>query len=374
MVLWVDVSLKYPSFALDFAHEFKNPGITALFGPSGCGKSTLLRIIAGLEKGANGAVEFDDHIWQGMDALSPPHERGVGYVFQDARLFDHLSVGGNLRYAHRRARHLPGPDRWDDVIRALDLATLLHRRPATLSGGERQRVAIGRTLLARPRLLLMDEPLAALDVGRKADLIPYISRLPETFALPIIYVTHSIEEVSALADQMVAMTAGRLLAAGGVSETLARLDLTQISGRFEAGAILHATVSDHNAAFQLIEMQVAGQTLFMPGGPLPKGTGLRLRLRARDVSLAITKPLGISIRNILSGQISEIIAEPTTAFAEILVEIGDAQRLRARITRASVAELQLTVGMPVHALIKSVAFDHRALPSLRGRPMDDPKD
>lgn len=360
MGLSLDIKLAVEGFALDVAHEFEMGGITALFGASGAGKSMLLRVISGLENGATGRVAFSGEAWQGQGRFVPPAKRGVGYVFQDARLFAHLDVAGNLRFAAKRS----GSSELDAVVKTLDLQPLMARRVTALSGGERQRVAIGRTLLSAPRLLLMDEPMAALDHNRKTRLLPYIARLPEAFDLPIIYVTHSVEEVTRLADRMVVLADGKLLAAGGVAATLARLDISEASGKFEAGSVVRAVVSGQDENFKLTEMSVAGQCMSMPSSAVDTGEILRLRIRARDVAIALARPDGVSIRNVLSGTIVEIIEEPETAFAEILLDIGEAQRLRARITRASVHELDLTVRKNVFALVKSVSFDRRALPKL----------
>lgn len=359
----IDLHLEYAEFSLKLTHKFSLSGITALFGQSGCGKSTLLRVIAGLEKGAKGHVRFGSETWQDKAHFTRPHKRGVGFVFQDTRLFPHLNVAGNLRYAEKRARKISPEISFDEVVEAMDLGPLLSHQPTDLSGGERQRVAIARTLLTRPRLLLMDEPLAALDRGRKANLLPYIARLPEVFGIPIIYVTHSIEEVTRLADRIVALDNGSLLTAGDVSETLERLELAPASGKFEAGSVLDVQVIGIDETFLLTELSVAGQTIKMPGTALRIGQPFRLRVRARDVALGITRPEGLSTRNILTGQITEIVEEKHTAFAEVLINIGDDQRLRSRITRAAVHELGLQNGMDVFALIKGIAFDRRAFPN-----------
>jgi len=367
--LAVDVRIAFGTFDLDLNHRFALDGITALFGPSGCGKTTLLRIVAGLERNARGRIRFGDETWFDDDAriFVPLHKRGVGYVFQDTRLFPHLSVAGNLRYAARRSAGIASPIDTASVVAALDLAPLLKRWPPSLSGGERQRVAIGRSLLTRPRLLLMDEPLAALDIQRKAEILPYIERLPDTFGVPVIYVTHAIDEVARLAQRMVVLSAGRKFAEGPVAEILERLDLQPMTGRFEAGVLLTARVAGHDPAFRLTRLDLHGQTLDMPMLDLPVGSEVRLRVRARDVSLAIERPRGISVRNILSGILARIEEEPETAFAETLVDIGGA-RLRARITRAAVAELSLVPGAPVFALVKSIAFDRRALVGTQPAP------
>lgn len=373
--LSVRVALDFGDFRLDVEHAFALDGITAVFGPSGCGKTTLLRVVAGLERRARGRIACADTVWQDEGGVFvPPHRRGVGLVFQDARLFPHLRVRGNLRYAERRARHAPGAIDPASVVRALDLDPLLDRRPASLSAGERQRVAIGRTLLARPRLLLMDEPLASLDVGRKADILPYVVRLPRVFGVPVLYVTHSIDEVTRLADRMLVLDAGHEVAEGDVADVLARLDLGAATGRFEASTLLEATVVSHDAHYHLTRLDLGGQTLVMPEGDFVPGEVVRLRLRARDVALATRRPEQVSIRNVLAGHVAEIRAEPGTAFAETSVDVGGT-RLRARITRESADALSLAPGVPVFALIKSIAVDRgarRPASDVAREPVDRP--
>lgn len=359
--LSVDIRLTYPDFSLELAQGFPGDGITALFGPSGCGKSTLLRVLAGFERRARGRVAFGSDIWQDGRAFVAPHRRGVGFVFQDARLFPHLTARGNLDYAHSRAAGVPARYSFDDVVRVLDLAPLFTRRASQLSGGERQRVAIGRTLLARPRLLLMDEPLAALDTRRKAEILPYIARLPQAFDLPIIYVTHALAEVTQISDRIVALDAGRVVATGGVAETLERLDLAGVQGRFEAGAVLTGHVAAQDAGLHMSRIDLGGPVLEVPEIGLAVGDRVRLRVRARDVSLALMQLDGLSIRNQLPACVLAIKPETDTAYAEVLLDLGP-QHLRARITRAAVQALGLAEGQEVIALIKSVAFDRQALP------------
>jgi molybdate transport system ATP-binding protein len=370
--LAVRLRLDFEDFRLELDHAFALDGITVVFGPSGCGKTTLLRVVAGLERRARGRIVCAGDVWQDEDGrFVPAHARGVGMVFQDARLFPHLRVDGNLRYAERRARRGAGPggaparaeatspsDAIDraSVVRGLDLAPLLGRRPGSLSAGERQRVAIGRTLLARPRVLLMDEPVASLDVGRKAEILPYVARLPRVFGVPVVYVTHSIDEVTQLADRILVLGAGRKVADGDVADVLARLDLGAATGRFEASTVLEATVVGHDPRYHLTRLDVAGQSLVMPEAGFEPGTRVRLRLRARDVALATSRPERVSIRNVLSGHVAEIRAEPTTAFAETAVDVGGVQ-VRARITREAADALGLAPGTPVFALIKSIAVD-----------------
>jgi len=362
--LAVDVRLTFPGFTLELAHGFELSGVTVLFGPSGCGKTTLLRILAGHERRASGRVAFDGQVWQDDRSFAPPHRRGVGYVFQDARLFPHLSVEGNLRYAARRAPSAPTPLRLDDVVAALDLGALRARRAPTLSGGERQRVAIARTLLTRPRLLLLDEPLVGLDAERKAEILGTIDRLPLDFGVPVLYVTHSLDEVVRLGDRIVALSEGRLHAAGDVAEVLETLDLGPDATPFEAGTALAGTVLGHDPHFRLTRVGVEDQTLEVPELDLPAGASVRLRVRARDVALALRRPEGVSIRNVLAGRVLDVAEDPETAFAEIRVAIGG-QRLRARITRAAAAELRLAPGQPVLALLKSIALDRGAMPRPR---------
>lgn len=360
--LAIDTSISFGDFDLRVNDSFSLEGITALFGPSGCGKSTLLRIIAGYEENSQGKIEFDKQCWQGNDGSNfmPPHQRGVGFVFQNAGLFAHLSVIKNLQYADMRSQNESPKIDLDSVVAALDLHSLLDRQPNSLSGGETQRVAIARALLARPQLLLMDEPLAALDFKRKARIIPLIEKLPTTFGIPVVYVTHAIEEVVHLASRMIVLANGRVMAEGPVAEILERQDIQSVIGRFEAAALINARVSRHIKSYHLTEVDCAGVGIIMPYIDLALGTSVRLRIRARDVSLALNRPEGISIQNILPGTIVEIIEEPETAFAEALVDIGGV-RLRARISRKSVADLELVVGKAVFTLIKSISFDRRAL-------------
>jgi len=359
--LAIDVRVSYREFSLDVKHVFPGTGITGLFGPSGCGKSTLLRVIAGFERRVCGHVAYGDEAWLTRRFSIPPHRRGVGYVFQDARLFPHLSVRGNLDYADKRAAGAAARYAYQDVIDVLDLGPLLNRRPTRLSGGERQRVAIGRTLLARPRLLLMDEPLAALDTRRKAEIMPYIGQLTRAFDVPVIYVTHALEEITQLCDRIVAMVDGRIAAVGGVAQTLERLDLADVQGRFEAGAVLSGRVVGQDAVLHLSRIAVGGVQVEVPQIGLPSGAQVRLRVRARDVSIALVRPSGLSIRNMLDARVVCIQSEPNSAFAEVLLDVGG-QHLRARVTRAAISDLRLAPGQSVVALVKAVSFDRQALP------------
>lgn len=359
---------KLGGFSLDVNFEMPMRGVTALFGPSGSGKTTILRCIAGLLK-VEGSLVVGGSVWQDdtQRIFRKPHTRPIGYVFQEASLFSHLTVRKNLMYPVQRLSALQkNPDLvFDDVVSLLGVGALLDRNPDGLSGGERQRVAIGRALLSQPRVLLMDEPLSALDRGAKEEILPYLEALHESLDIPILYVSHDIGEASRLADRMIVLSKGEVVAEGSIDDVLQRLDLRPETGRFEAGVVLKAKVSSLNADYQTTRLDLDGQTITIPGADLPVGQEIRLRIRARDVSLATEKPVGISIRNILSGTISEIVEETDSAFAETLIDIGGS-RIRARITREALAEMQLQSGMPVYALVKSVSFDRRTMVALRG--------
>ncbi|KUO54271.1 MAG: hypothetical protein APF80_06180 [Alphaproteobacteria bacterium BRH_c36] len=350
--------LSHGAFQVALAHDMRLAGITALFGHSGSGKTTVLRVLAGLESRADGHIAFDGAVWQGEQprrSFVPPHERAVGYVFQDARLFPHLTVAGNLAFAESRSRNRAAVSNFETVVGRFDLEPLLERRPESLSGGELQRVAVARALLARPRLLLMDEPLSALDTPRKAEILPYIARLPEQFGVPVIYVTHSVDEVAYLADEMIVLSKGRKVADGPVGETLARLDLGPATGRFEAGVVLKATVVGHDTEYRLTRLDLGGAQIEVPMLDAAPGARVRMRLRARDVILATKRPEQLSSRNIIEGRIVEVVEEPSTPFAETLVEIPGGL-IRARLTRRSVADLGIAPGVAVFALVKSISL------------------
>jgi len=351
------------TFVLDIAFSTSGRGITALFGQSGCGKTTILRCMAGLTR-LSGRLTVDGETWQDDTAsiFRKPHRRPVGYVFQEASLFPHLSVRGNLLYGARRSENGTAEGSrldLDDVVDLLGIGPLMDRSTTALSGGERQRVAIGRALLSHPRLLLMDEPLAALDRFAKEEILPYLEVLQSSLAMPIIYVSHDITEVSRLAEHMIVVDRGRKAAEGTVEQVLERLDLHPATGRFEAGVIVSARVRSHDAVFKLTHADLYGQKIEIPLVDAEPGQEIRLRVRARDVSLATTRPSGISVRNVIAGHVAEINEEKNTAYAETLIDIGGA-RLRARITRASVSDLDLGPGTPVFALVKSITFDRRA--------------
>jgi len=366
--LSLNCQLERPGNKVTAKIDLELPGITALFGPNGSGKTTLLRMVSGLEPATTGSIKLDQTVWLDERNTIAPHKRNIGMVFQDNRLFAHLSVAGNMAFASKR-KSLLGPEiEISEVIEVFSLAPLLNKKPAALSGGERQRVAIARAILIRPKLLLMDEPLSALDIRRRAEILTYIETIPVRFGIPILYVTHSIDEVARLANNIALMDNGEIIASGPLEETLARLDIPPLTGRFEAGTILTGIIGDTDDEFALTTIQIANQSIKIPRLDLPQGQQIRLRIRARDVALATKEPTGISIRNVLRATITEIVAEPDTAFAEIRLEV-EGQALRARLTRASVHDLKLVTGQPVLALIKSIAMDRRLLAAPTKRHM-----
>ncbi len=353
----VDLRKSLGGFTLDARFETAGDGITVIFGRSGAGKSTLVNMLAGLARPDSGRIVVQDRVLfdSGAGIDLRPEERRVGYVFQDGRLFPHLTVKGNLRYGMRGAG---GPVSFDTAVEMLGLAPLLERRPASLSGGEKQRVAIGRALLANPRLLLMDEPLASLDAARKSEILPFIETLRDETGIPTVYVSHALDEVVRLADTLVLLSDGKVAAVGPVEELLSRLDLGPVTGRYEAGAVVTATVRTIQDQPDLTLLDFAGGTLRMPETTLPPGQMLRLRIRARDVSLALEAPRGISVLNIFEGRVREI-AEETGPQVDVLVDIGCL--VRARITRHALERFAIRPGQKVWVLIKAVAFDRHSL-------------
>ena len=347
------------AFKLDVEAEIPLAGITAIFGPSGSGKTSLLRLIAGLDRPEAGRVAMGGEVWSDSadPVFIPAHRRPVGLVFQGARLFPHLSVAGNLAYGQRRAGAAEPRFETETIIEALDLGPLLTRQPASLSGGEAQRVALGRALLAQPRLLLLDEPMVGLDHARRAELLPYLDTTLRQLDIPALYVSHSVEEVLRLADRVLALSQGRCIAMGPAEHVFDRLDIEPFEHEFEAGSVLAGHLIEHDARLQLSRIDLGGQVLElpMPSALLP-GETVRLRIRARDVAIATAAPQGISIRNVLSCEIMTIAAPENSPYAELVLGLGTGQ-LKARLTRASVEALQLTPGQAVFALVKSASFD-----------------
>lgn len=358
----VEFSGSLGGFALDVRFAAPGQGITALFGPSGGGKTSVLRCIAGLQK-LRGGCRVGGETWQDETTFLPPHKRPVGYVFQEASLFPHLSVRGNLLYASRGREPADGPGTigFDETVGLLGLARLLERAPERLSGGERQRVAIGRALLSQPRLLLLDEPLSALDRETRDEILPFLEKLHETLAIPVLYVTHDMAEVERLADHLVLLRAGRVVASGPLGDVQRDIDLP-LARRRAAAVSLDAVVSGHDAGYGLLELDVEGGRFLVPGPPeLETGTHLRLRIGAGDVSVALEEPRSTSILNVLRARIvsSRPIGDREMILLLALGQDGDGAHLLARVTKRSWDHLGLADGLPVFAEIKSAALASR---------------
>ena len=343
-------------FTVDVDALLPGGGTTAVFGPSGSGKTTLLRAVAGIARGCRGTVRVNGSTWQSDGSALPAHRRGVGYVPQRAALFTHLDVAGNLDYARRRARARPGHDAFDEIVARLELGALLARRADTLSGGEQQRVAIARALLTRPRLLLLDEPVSALDASRRDEVLPYLDAIVRDAGLPVLYVSHDIDEVVRLADHVLLLDAGRARATGAVTEVLGVHAGGQFAGT--AGAVVDARVVSLDADWALATVEVGGHALSMPGAGLAVGDAVRVRILARDVSLALEAPEHTSIQNALPAEVLEVDLSGAGAMAQVLLAVG-AQRLLASVTRRAVAALGLSPGRRVVALVKSAALARR---------------
>lgn len=351
MTFSVSLQHRFAGFALDASFEAPAPGITVLFGASGSGKSTILACIAGLLSADRGRITLDEQTLFDRDRKIdlPAEQRRAAVVFQDARLFPHMTVRSNLLYGHRRSSG--ASIGFDAVTDLLGIAHLLDRRPRNLSGGERQRVALGRALLARPRLLLMDEPLAALDATRKQEILPFLERVRDAARVPIVYVTHALDEVDRLADTLVLLENGKVLAAGPLHQLSARTDLPILSDRRDAGAVLSCRVTSHDEANGQTRLAFDGGSLVVS---LFRGDRARVRVRARDVAIAIEKPAGLSIRNVLPAVVASITAHGDHE-AFVTLHLGPST-LIASLSRSAVDELALAPGRTVWALIKSVAL------------------
>jgi len=354
MTLTVEAKTQLGQFSLDVSFTSEQ-GVTALFGRSGSGKTSVIRMIAGLSRLDNGRITLDGDalVDTSRGIFQPPHRRRFGYVFQEARLFPHMDVRKNLNYGRWFAPKSGQPDNFDQVVELLGIGALLDRRPGRLSGGEQQRVAIGRALLSAPRLLLMDEPLAALDESRKSEVLPYLERLRDELGLPIVYVSHSVAEVARLADRVVLMKDGRIEAIGGASEVLRGL-----SGEpREAASVLTGTVEEVDEVHRLARVKTGAGILLVPAEQAQAGKTVRVLVPARDVMVATSKPEGLSALNILAGTVESIDADGD-AMIGVRITCGS-ETVLARITAFSGGQLGLTVGQPVFAAIKTVALERR---------------
>ena len=347
--------LSYPGFELHAEFQVFAHGVIALFGPSGSGKTSLLRCIAGLEYTPTGALQVKDEAWQSGENFLPAHKRPLGYVFQEASLFPHLSVRQNLEYGLKRILPEQRKVQLEQAVEWLGLGKLIERAsPVGLSGGERQRVAIARALLTSPRLLLMDEPLSALDAASKHEIMPYLERLHGELEIPVIYVSHSLDEVARLADQLVLMEQGRVIASGALDEMLGRLDLPTAHLE-DAGSVIEARVSLHDEKYHLTRLEFYGGSLWVSRVDRPLGSMVRARVLARDVSIATVAPQGSSISNILQARIDSAREEGPDR-VNLRLAVGNSQVLLSRITRRSCDQLGLAPGMTVFAQVKSVAL------------------
>jgi molybdate transport system ATP-binding protein len=356
--------LDYPGFSLDVDLDLPGIGVTALFGHSGSGKTTLLRCVAGLQHAAGGELVVNGAVWQDANTFLPTHRRPLGYVFQEASLFPHLDIRRNLEYGLKRVPEVQRRVGLEHAIGLLGIGHLLDRLPDRLSGGERQRVGIARALVVSPEILLMDEPLAALDLARKQEILPYLERLHDDLEIPVLYVSHAPDEVARLADHLVVMEQGRVVASGGLTETLARMDLPIRLGE-DAGVVLAGEIVEIDANWNLARVRVwPGQTTNHAGGHVdlwvrdsghPVGHRARVRILARDVSLALDRHDDSSILNTLSATVVDVAADSHPALSLVRLDVGGSPLL-ARLTRRSVCGLDLLPGKLVWAQIKAVAL------------------
>jgi len=348
--------INYSSFALDFDLSLPGHGISALFGQSGSGKTTVLRCMAGLERAHDAYIEVNGEVWQddARGIFLPTHKRSLGYIFQEASLFPHLSVRRNLEYGQKRTGGGSDNVAFGQAITLLGIDHLMERLPDKLSGGERQRVAIARALLTKPSLLLMDEPLAALDIKRKQEILPYLERLHDTLAIPILYVSHQPDEVVRLADQVVLLESGKVLACGPVTDVLARLDLSRTLLE-EAASVIEATIGHHDTKYHLMRLDFRGGAILAAQRDLSLGQKVRLKMYARDVSITMSAPTDSSILNHLPAVVLEMADTSNPAIILVRLDLGGTPLL-ARITKRSRDMLGIVPGSQVFAQIKSVAL------------------
>jgi len=356
MNLHLQLDLARADFQVSVDVQLPAHGITVIYGPSGCGKTTLLRCVAGLEPSARGRVQVGHEIWQddANQVRLPTHQRAVGYVFQEASLFDHLDVAGNLAYGLQRSRNHASDTVLQQALALLGIGHLLQRRSHELSGGERQRVAIARALVTQPRLLLLDEPLAALDHARRQEVLPWLEKLRDDLNIPMLYVTHAVDEVARLADTLVVMNAGRIQANGPVAEVLTQADLPVVLGE-DAGALLTGIVLSIDTPWHLAQVGFAGGALWVRDSGLQVGQTVRLRVLARDVSVTLAEATQTSIQNHVPCVVDAITPEAHPSQILLRLRCGDSVLL-ARVTARGAHELGLQVGMPVWAQVKSVAL------------------
>lgn len=353
----IDIIKDFPDFTLSAKFEVEQ-GLTVIFGPSGAGKSSIVNLISGIERPREGLIRVNGKVlFDSKQKINLAiNKRGIGHVFQDNLLFPHMSVEKNLLYGCARVSSGAGLASLEEISRLLGLEPLLHRKPGTLSGGERKRVAIGRALLSNPGFLIMDEPLAGLDESRKQEILPFIETVRDHFAIPILYITHSLTELTRLADTVVLMRSGQVVETGPTGQILGRLDLAELTGGYDAGSILSGTVKKHDSEFHLTELETEAGIFSISEIDQPEGRKIRLKIRARDVALSLERVSNISVLNQFEGKIIEFRGH-NRSMVDILVDIGFP--LSTRITRKSFAAMELQKGSQVWVMIKSATIDRQ---------------
>ncbi|MGC4366283.1 molybdenum ABC transporter ATP-binding protein [Hydrogenophaga sp. R2] len=354
--LHIRVQLPRSGFELSTDLQLPGRGISVLFGPSGSGKTSLLRCVAGLERARQARIVVGGEVWQDHQAgvFVPTHRRSLGYVFQEASLFDHLDVLGNLHYGQRRVRSAQARATLDAAVELLGIGHLLQRRPGHLSGGERQRVAIARALATEPRVLLLDEPLAALDPARRQDVLPWLERLRDELSLPMLYVTHSVDELARLADHLVVLEHGQVKVSGPAAEVMSAIHPPVFDGE-RAASLLQGQVVERDLPWHLMRVAIPGGSLWLRDGDVPVGAAVRLRVLARDVSLTLNEPEGTSIQNHLPCVMGEVADDAHPSQCLVQLRCGPSLLL-ARVTRRALQQLGLQAGDAVWAQVKSVAL------------------
>lgn len=353
--LRIRVNLARSDFHLNVDLDLPAQGITVLFGASGSGKTTLLRCVAGLERPANGLIRVGPDIWQddSRHMFIPTWERDLGYVFQEASLFEHLNVQKNVAYGLKRSKKPGAPEALSRAIELLGIGHLLHRHPASLSGGERQRVSIARALATQPRLLLLDEPLSALDLARRHEILPWLEKMRDELSVPMLYITHSADEVARLADYLVVLDNGSVKAYGAAQDVMARVDSPVIAGE-DAGVLLRGRVAQRDALWHLSRVEFPGGFLWVRDNDMAVGQQVRLRVLARDISITACEPHDTSIQNHLKGCIEAIVDDAHPSQALVRIRCGESILL-SRVTKRALSMLSLKTGADIWAQVKSVA-------------------
>ncbi|MGB0905867.1 MAG: molybdenum ABC transporter ATP-binding protein [Maricaulaceae bacterium] len=359
--LYINVRKKRGDFALSVEQSFDLSGITAIFGPSGSGKTSLLRLITGLDKIDSGEVRFKEQLWASKTQHIPPHKRSCAYMFQSGALFPHLTAEQNLDYAAKRATQNSGPSK-DDIIDNFGIGSLLSRRINSLSGGEARRIALARTLLSNPEILLLDEPFAGLDHPRIRGILPYLETLPARYNIPILYVSHDISTVARLADNILVLNGGEVTEFGAAADIINKIGCEPGNSKTTNGIFLSGKIDNIDPNFHLTHIAIGEDRLTYPELTARKfGTDIRVQILARDVSIALKAPKDISVRNILPARITALRAQEETAYMSVTLKLTDGQMLYAQITRASAAELKLSTGQNVFAMVKALSFGEQWL-------------